>query len=104
MAITKGDARCSRLCCQDPWFPLLPALGVQDGTLEPALFKVARDREYCDIITGCDDVADAPQAMAAACDFRHEQLCGKQAGLDQLDEQSASGHPRPGYSHNHRAA
>jgi hypothetical protein len=37
-----------------------------------------------DIITGCDDAADAPEAMAVACDFRYEQLCGKQAGLDQL--------------------
>jgi hypothetical protein len=24
------------------------------------------------------------QVMAAVCDFRYEQLCGKQAGLDQL--------------------
>ncbi len=49
-----------------------------------AAFNAARDREYGDIITGCDDAADAPEAMAAACDFRYEQLCGKQAGLDQL--------------------
>jgi hypothetical protein len=54
---------------------------------EPALtaaFNAARDREYGDIITGCDDAADAPEAITAACDFRYEQLCGKHAGLDQL--------------------
>ncbi|MFY9865160.1 MAG: Chromate resistance protein ChrB [Trebonia sp.] len=49
-----------------------------------AAFNAARDREYGDVITGCDDAADAPEAMAAACDFRYKQLCGKQAGLDQL--------------------
>ena len=49
-----------------------------------AAFNAARDREYGDSITGCDDAADAPEATAAACDFRYEQLCGKQAGLNQL--------------------
>ena len=55
---------------------LLRAQGLA-GEAEPtAAFNAARDREYGDIITGCDDAADAPEAMAAACDFRYEQLCG----------------------------
>ena len=111
---------------------MLRAQGLAGEAELTAAFNAARDREYGDIITGCDDAADAPEAMAAACDFRYEQLCGKQARLDQLagcyralrdrdllapgrprrrwrlltalDKQSASGHPRPGYSHNHRAA
>ena len=63
---------------------MLRAQGLGGEAELTASFNAARDREYGDIITGYDDAADAPEAMAAACDFRYEQLCGKQAGLDQL--------------------
>jgi hypothetical protein len=55
---------------------LLRAQGLAGEAELTAAFNAARDREYGDIITGCDDAADAPEAMAAACDFRYEQLCG----------------------------
>ena len=54
---------------------LLRAQGLAGEAELTAAFNAAPDREYGDIITGCDDAADAPEAMAAS-DFRYEQLCG----------------------------
>jgi hypothetical protein len=55
---------------------LLRAQGLVGEAELTAAFNAARDREYGDIITGCDDATDAPEAMEAACDFGYEQLCG----------------------------
>jgi hypothetical protein len=62
-------------------------LRVQRLAGEPELtiaFSAARDLAYGDIITSCDAAADALEAMAAACNFRDEQLWDKQAGLGPL--------------------
>jgi hypothetical protein len=63
---------------------LLGALRLAGEAEQTAAFNAARDREYGDLITGREDAGDAPEAMAAACGFRYEELCGKLAGLDQL--------------------
>ncbi|WP_300606834.1 Chromate resistance protein ChrB [Trebonia sp.] len=54
---------------------------------EPELtvaFNAARDREYEDIVTGCGDAVQALEVMAAACEFRCEQLWDMEARLKQL--------------------
>ena len=50
-----------------------------------AAFNAARDREYDDIITRCQDTVASIEAMIAAGDFRCERLSDSDAGLKQLD-------------------
>jgi hypothetical protein len=50
-----------------------------------AAFNAARDREYDGIITGCRDAVTAVETMAAAGDFRYEQLREHDAGLKRLN-------------------
>jgi hypothetical protein len=55
-----------------------------------AALNAARDREYQDIIAGCRDAVAAIEALAAADDYRYEQLWDHDTGLKQLTARHAA--------------